>query len=29
MKYFTYDSFAYKWKEALEHVHNLSKESKN
>ena len=29
MKYFTYDSFAYKWKEAIEYVHNLSKDSRN
>ena len=27
MKYFTYDSFAYRWKEAIEYVHNLSKGS--
>lgn len=29
MKYFTYDSFAYRWKEAIEYVHNLSKGSKD
>lgn len=29
MKYFTYDSFACKWKEAIEYVHNLSKDSRN
>jgi hypothetical protein len=27
MKYFTYDSFAYRWKEAIEYIHNLSKGS--
>lgn len=25
MKYFTYEAFAYRWKEAIEYVHNLSK----
>lgn len=29
MEYFTYDSFAYRWKEAIEYVHNLSKGNKN
>jgi hypothetical protein len=29
MKYFTYDAFAYRWKEAIEYVHNLSKDSRN